>query len=138
MNGIENVSRRGFLQGVFSASALVLSVPLSLKLSLAQSEKGDLGAGSPADRATLHANVFVGVETDGTVHIMAGRAEMGTGIATSLPRVLADELDADWQRVRFTWRRPTHDTVTKIQTGHIRCDRSSIRCVRPELRCGKC
>ena len=32
--------------------------------------------------------------------IVAHRSEMGTGIRTSLPMVLADELEADWSRVR--------------------------------------
>jgi len=54
-----------------------------------------------ADRAPLHPNVFVGVEADGTVHIVAHRSEMGTAIRTTLPLVLADEMDADWSRVKI-------------------------------------
>jgi isoquinoline 1-oxidoreductase beta subunit len=54
-----------------------------------------------ADRATLHANIFVGIQPDGTVYIVAHRSEMGTFIRTSLPLVLADELDADWKRVKI-------------------------------------
>ncbi|HEY3738550.1 MAG TPA: molybdopterin cofactor-binding domain-containing protein, partial [Bryobacteraceae bacterium] len=38
---------------------------------------------------------------DGTVIAVAARSEMGTGSRTSLPTVLADELDADWKRVRI-------------------------------------
>jgi isoquinoline 1-oxidoreductase beta subunit len=53
------------------------------------------------DKATLHPNVFVGIETDGTVWIVAHRSEMGTVIRTSLPMVVADELDADWTRVKI-------------------------------------
>ena len=56
---------------------------------------------SPVDHAVLHPNVFVGIETDGTVHIIAHRSEMGNGSRTALPRVLADELDADWNRVKI-------------------------------------
>jgi isoquinoline 1-oxidoreductase beta subunit len=54
-----------------------------------------------ADRATLHPNLFVGIQRDGTVYIVAHRSEMGTVIRTSLPLVLADELDADFKRVRI-------------------------------------
>jgi isoquinoline 1-oxidoreductase beta subunit len=54
-----------------------------------------------ADRATLHPNFFVGIQQDGTVYIVAHRSEMGTVIRTSLPLVLADELDADWKRVKI-------------------------------------
>jgi isoquinoline 1-oxidoreductase subunit beta len=94
---IENVSRRGFLKGLVSAGALVLGARLYPKLLWAQG----LPKGTQADLATLHANVFVGIDTDGTVYIVAHRSEMGTGIRTSLPVVVADELDADWKRVKI-------------------------------------
>lgn len=94
MSQIQNVSRRGFLKGVFSTGALILAVryvPLELEVS-ADGE-------TDADRAPFHPNVFLGIETDGTVHIVAHRSEMGTVIRSTLPMVLADELDADWKRV---------------------------------------
>ncbi|HEY4048118.1 MAG TPA: molybdopterin cofactor-binding domain-containing protein, partial [Acidobacteriaceae bacterium] len=43
----------------------------------------------------------VGLNPDGTVQIVAHRSEMGTVIRTSLPLVVADEMDADWNRVRI-------------------------------------
>jgi isoquinoline 1-oxidoreductase beta subunit len=52
------------------------------------------------DATAFHPGVFVGIETDGTVFIVAHRTEMGNGVRTSLPRILADELDADWNRVK--------------------------------------
>jgi isoquinoline 1-oxidoreductase beta subunit len=42
----------------------------------------------------------VGLNPDGSVIIVAHRSEMGTGIRTTLPMIVADELGADWQRVR--------------------------------------
>ena len=44
--------------------------------------------------------VFIGLNPDGTVILVAHRSEMGTGIRTSLPMVLADEMEADWSRTR--------------------------------------
>ena len=55
---------------------------------------------SIAPPRTLHPSVFVGVEPDGTVMIVAHRSEMGTGSRTALPMVVADELEADWKRVQ--------------------------------------
>jgi isoquinoline 1-oxidoreductase beta subunit len=49
----------------------------------------------------LHTDVWAGINPDGTVFIITSRSEMGTGIRTSLPMVLADELDADWKRVKI-------------------------------------
>src|SRR5207244_4644260 len=54
-----------------------------------------------ADAAALHPSVYLGIEPDGTVFIVTHRSEMGTGIRTSLPMVAADELEADWSRVRI-------------------------------------
>jgi isoquinoline 1-oxidoreductase beta subunit len=46
-------------------------------------------------------SVFVGIDTDGTVYLVAARSEMGTSSRTSVPLILADELDADWKRVKI-------------------------------------
>jgi isoquinoline 1-oxidoreductase beta subunit len=97
MSGIENVSRRGFLKGLVSSGALVLGARFYPNVLWAEG----LPHATHADRATLHPNVFVGVDTDGTVYIVAHRSEMGTGIRTSLPLVVADEMDADWKRVKI-------------------------------------
>jgi isoquinoline 1-oxidoreductase subunit beta len=98
MSQIQNVSRRRFLKGAFGAGALILAVrylpPMLMHGHAA-------GGQTDADRATLHPNLFVGIQQDGTVYIVAHRSEMGTNIRTSLPLVLADELDADWKRVKI-------------------------------------
>jgi isoquinoline 1-oxidoreductase beta subunit len=97
MNSITNVSRRGFVKGLLGAGALVLGVHYIPKVVLERDEHPGV---TDADRAALHPNAFVGIETDGTVYIVAHRSEMGTVIRTSLPLVVADELDADWKRVK--------------------------------------
>jgi isoquinoline 1-oxidoreductase beta subunit len=97
MSTFDNVSRRGFLGHLVSAGALVLGARL---VSVPAQAAGSAG-GLRANDAALHPNLFVGVDTDGTVYIVATRSEMGTGIRTSLPLILADELEADWSRVRI-------------------------------------
>lgn len=98
MNSITNVSRRGFMKGLLGAGALVLGVHYVPKMLWPGHDDSTL---TDADRAALHPNAFVGIETDGTVYIVASRSEMGTVIRTSLPLVVADELDADWKRVKI-------------------------------------
>ena len=98
---IENVSRRNFLQGMLSASAFVLCVAKSPWLANAAGNRGaGLDALPSIDATPFHPGVYVGIQTDGTVLIVAHRVEMGNGVRTSLPRILADELDADWNRVQ--------------------------------------
>jgi isoquinoline 1-oxidoreductase beta subunit len=93
---IENVSRRGFLQGVFSAGAFVLCARFVPQTVFAEAAS----AAASIDAAAFHPSVFVGIHGDGTVYIISHRSEMGNGVRTSLPRILADELDADWSRVK--------------------------------------
>src|SRR5580704_7656533 len=96
MSGIENVSRRRFLTGgIVAAGALVLGVRYYPKLAAGDRVPHDTNA----DRATLHPSVYLGIVPDGTVWIVAHRSEMGTTSRTTLPLVVADELDADWKRV---------------------------------------
>ena len=98
---IENVSRRGFLKGIAGAGAFVLGVRIMPEQLLAAEAGG--GALDPARgmaKAPLHPNVYVAIDTDGTTYVVAHRSEMGNGVRTSLPRVVADELDADWARVK--------------------------------------
>ncbi len=97
MSAIENVSRRQFLNGVFSTGAFVLAVRVLPESVWAQ----EPAFRTRADAAPLHPSVYLGIEPDGTVFIVTHRSEMGTGIRTSLPMVAADELDADWSRVRI-------------------------------------
>jgi isoquinoline 1-oxidoreductase beta subunit len=82
---IRIVSRRGFLGRIFSAGALVVAAPLAPKLKAA---------------GTWQPSVYLGIEPDGTVKIVAHRSEMGTGCRTGLPMIVADELEADWARVQ--------------------------------------
>jgi isoquinoline 1-oxidoreductase beta subunit len=51
--------------------------------------------------APLHPSVYLAIDTDGTVYVIAHRSEMGSGSKTALPRIVADELDADWARVKI-------------------------------------
>jgi len=98
MSTIANVSRRRFLTGgVIAAGALVLGVGYYRKLLPGQK----LPEETNADHATLHPSVYLGINPDGTVWIVAHRSEMGTTSRTTLPLVVADELDADWKRVKI-------------------------------------
>lgn len=45
-------------------------------------------------------NLFITLEKDGTVKLIASRSEMGQGIRTSLASAIADELEADWKYVK--------------------------------------
>ena len=79
-------SRRSFMIG---AAGFTFGVVSGLPVSVAQATRGDVTI-SP----------WVTISTDGTVAITSPAAEMGQGSLTSLPLILAEELDADWSTVR--------------------------------------
>ncbi len=92
-------SRRGFLKGMLGAGAFVLSIrlmPEQLFAATANATVADAFAKAP-----LQPNVYLAIDTDGTAYIIAHRSEMGSGSRTALPRIVADELDADWSRVKL-------------------------------------
>ena len=101
-NAIENSGRRSFLQGLVSAGAFVICVGKAPLLATAAGNGAPVSAGAAAsiDATAFHPGVYLGIQTDGTVYIIAHRTEMGNGVRTSLPRIVADELDADWSRVK--------------------------------------
>jgi isoquinoline 1-oxidoreductase beta subunit len=94
-------SRRDFLKGIFGAGAFVLSVSLMPEQLFAESTGGNAGDPFPSsEKAPLQPSVYLAIGTDGTVYVIAHRSEMGNGVRTSLPRIVADELDADWAHVK--------------------------------------
>jgi isoquinoline 1-oxidoreductase beta subunit len=92
MSAIINLSRRGFLKaGISAGGGLLLGfrVPSSGRLARAASEA-----------AQTKLNSWVRIARDGTVTIIVGQSEMGQGIMTSIPMIIADELEAEWAKVR--------------------------------------
>lgn len=96
---ISNISRRRLLQG-FALSGLVLAVGVPGVL-LAGDEPEKFGRDAMPHGWTDDPLVFVAIMADGTVKIVCHRAEMGQGVRTSLPMVVADELGADWAQVEI-------------------------------------
>ncbi len=87
------VSRRSFLRAT-SVAAGGLLVSLYFDLPAVAQE----GRGAPPAKV-YPPDAFVHVRSDGKILITVNRLEFGQGVQTSLPMVLADEMDADWSQV---------------------------------------
>jgi isoquinoline 1-oxidoreductase beta subunit len=95
---VANVSRRRFLQGISALGGLVLAVGYPSAARAQEAKK--YGADGMPNGWVDDPLVFVSIAEDGTVTIVCHRAEMGQGIRTGMPMIVADELEADWKRVR--------------------------------------
>jgi isoquinoline 1-oxidoreductase subunit beta len=93
---IENVSRRSILKGLGLAGGFVLAAPVMTRTAFAY----ETGASQMPHGTVVDPRAFVAIAPDGIVTIVAHRAEMGTGVRTSLPMIVAEEMEADWSRVR--------------------------------------
>ena len=110
MIAVENISlhdnksgRRTFLRGIVGASAFVLAARyLPSEVFAASGVAGTPnGVADVSLKGPLSPSVYLAIDTDGTVYAIAHRSEMGSGSKTALPRIIADELDADWARVKI-------------------------------------
>ena len=89
MTPLTTLDRRDFVRlGAIAGAGLVIGIRIP-------------AASGRTRRATapLRPNAFLRVDPDGAVTIWLGRSDMGQGVRTSLPMIVADELDADWNRV---------------------------------------
>ena len=98
MSTMTRLSRRGFLQGSLGVLTLAVTAKGLVSPVLAAEVK-KYGADAMPGGTVDNPLAFVSIAANGDVTIVAHRAEMGTGVRTSLPMVVADEMEADWERV---------------------------------------
>ena len=93
MKEIINMSRRDFIKksGILGGG-LVVGVFLS--------QQGSLSMGSTRSRKSFMPNAFIRMGVDDSVTIIVNKSEMGQGVYTSLPMLVAEELEVDWSKVR--------------------------------------
>jgi len=93
---IENVSRRSVLKGMGGFVVAMQVLPVGSALAFPAYPHG----GQTMPNGVINdPHIFVSIAKDGAVTVVAHRSEMGTGSRTSIPMVIADEMEADWARV---------------------------------------
>jgi isoquinoline 1-oxidoreductase beta subunit len=89
---------KGFDTPLSRRQVMIGAMGLSFAFALDGPAKAAMLAASRAGKAI---SPWVSIATDGTITIMSAATEMGQGSMTSLPLILAEELDADWTKVRI-------------------------------------
>ena len=99
MTATGSFSRRDFLKtGATAGAGLTIAIYLP---GCRRGEPEAAGAAVAAAQPTFLPNAWVRVGPDGWTTVMVDRSEMGQGVTTSLPMLVAEELDADWRKVRI-------------------------------------
>jgi isoquinoline 1-oxidoreductase subunit beta len=126
-----SLNRRAFLSRVGTLGGLMLIAGLP---GVTKAEDGKkYGADSMPHGWTDNPLVFVAIGADGTVTIVVHRSEMGQGVRTGMPIIVADELEADWSRVRII-----QAPADELKYGNEDTDgsRSTRHFFEPLRRCG--
>ena len=124
MNKITNQSRRDFVKTSAAAGgALVLGFHLPGRLAQAD---GGGGYAMP--------NAWVKVAADNQVTIMVARSEMGQGVSTSLPMLVAEELDVDINKIKVEFAPPAEVYINSLLGGQLTGGSTSVRDAWEKLR----
>lgn len=93
---VQKVSRRTFLGTSAAFAVAVFAAPRAEAFP-----RWETGGSAMPNGLVDDPMVFVSIDLDGTVTLVAHRSEMGTGSRTTLPMIMADEMEADWDRVKI-------------------------------------
>ncbi|HEY2678143.1 MAG TPA: xanthine dehydrogenase family protein molybdopterin-binding subunit [Steroidobacteraceae bacterium] len=138
MNAVVNVvvpsdalSRREFLRRLQAMGGLLL-VADGLRIAKAADAK-KYGAEGMEHGTVDNPLVFVAIGEDGWVTVVAHRSEMGQGVRTGMPLIVADEMEADWTKVRVE-----QAPADEVKYGNQDTDgsRSTRHFLDPMRRCG--
>lgn len=130
---IENVSRRHVLGGALAASGFVLAVKVMPAMAREPLAPYPTGAEGMSDKTVNDPHIFIAIDKSGDVTIVTHRSEMGTGIRTSLPMVVADEMEADWARVSL---KQAEGDEPKYGNQDTDGSRSMRHFIQPMRQCG--
>ncbi|WP_136255135.1 xanthine dehydrogenase family protein molybdopterin-binding subunit [Onishia niordana] len=102
-NGGEGFTRRGFLIGTMAGSAMMA---FGLSGAAAAASDGSANNGSASESLAAgryEPTIWYAIAPDGTVTVHITKAEMGQHVATSLARLVAEELEADWSSIEVVY-----------------------------------
>jgi len=125
------LGRREFLARVGALGGLVLIAGVAEVVKAQDAAR--YGADSMPHGWSDNPLAFIAIGEDGTVTIVVHRSEMGQGVRTGMPLIVADELEADWSKVRVT-----QAPADELKFGNQDTDgsRSTRHFFEPMRRCG--
>ncbi len=104
MNAPSNISRRTFIKAtalVVGGLVIAFTIPHAKRFLMPGTTPDRAsGAGKDDSKKLPAPNAFLRIGTDNTITVMLAHSEMGQSIWTTLPMLIAEELDADWSKIK--------------------------------------
>ena len=122
MTAKNELDRRSFLKASIVAGGALL---VSSRLPFVSRAEERFGMAAASEK--FQPNAFIRIATDGRVTIIVGQAEMGQGVLTSLPMIVADELEVDWKDVSYEHGPAGKDYVNPAFGAQITGGSASVR-----------
>src|SRR5687767_2645895 len=127
MENVQNQSRRDFVKtSAVAGGGLALGFYLPGKMGSAQADGGGGSYAMP--------NAWVKIGNDNQVTILVARSEMGQGVATSMPMLVAEELEVDFNKVKVEFAPPAEVYINSLLGGQITGGSTSVRDAWEKLR----
>ena len=125
----DNLSRRSFLKTAATATGgLVIAVYLP---ACSKPEEAAKNAG-PVKQVT--ANAWLKIGTDGSITVLCDRSEMGQGVYTALPTLIAEELGVEPSSVKVEFAPPGKEYINNLLGGQVTGGSTSVRDAWDKLR----
>lgn len=124
-----NASRRGFLKSVAAASG-----GLVIAMYLPGCSKTENAAKNAGPAKTIEANAWLRIGTDGSITVLCDRSEMGQGVYTALPTLIAEELGVTPESIRIEFAPPGDAYVNSLLGSQVTGGSTSVRDAWDKLR----
>ncbi len=121
----QKASRRSFMKMSFGGAAGIAIVPTIAIAQDAQNAKAP--EVKPGQKPTEQPAAFITIAKDGTTTILCNRMDMGQGIETGLAMICAEELDADWSKVKTAFGNQKGNYVDPMMGMHLTGGSNSVK-----------
>jgi isoquinoline 1-oxidoreductase beta subunit len=118
----KDMTRRAFIKGSLAASGLTIAAyvtPLGIQLVNAATQAGAMDGFKPS--------AFYQITPDNIVKVMVPNSEMGQGVKTALPMIIADELEADWDQLEIIQAPAAEEFKNPILHNQLTVASASVR-----------
>lgn len=127
LGSVAKASRRSFIKTTVGGAAGIAIAPAIVSAPTPVNAQGQAAAAKPGSKPTEAPPAFITIAKDGTTTILCNRMDMGQGIETALAMIAAEELDADWSKVKTAFGNQKPNYVDPMMGMHLTGGSNSVK-----------